>query len=535
MEPRATERPRPTGPTGRRPPAGGPFARALGAWLLALAAIAAAFPLAEATAIDDYPRGSSIDWIAFEPSLFARSRAENRPLFLYFHGQWCTWCRDFQEQSLEHPEIAARIQRDFLPVLIDLDRRRDLFTRYGGRGLPFVVLLDAHGDVQVRFTGHVGPGDLDRILREQRRQVSVTGRETGPSDHPIASAEDLLAMLEQVHDPNARRLSGSALFGTLSKRPQPWTLLFLLHQPEWCARMPALLDQVIDDLADPENGGFFFFHDPDQPDAQRARETSKRLDQNAAFLWLFAEAHAVLGDPRYATVARRTLDYLEEHLWDPEEKRFFSSQYSDPHYYALSRAEHERLPAPPVDRTTLADASGQAIAALIRAAESLQDPSLLDWAGTALSALDEHLRHAQGYYHALPQGGPPELPGYLPAQVWPAIARQLYREATGDPASAPGPWLARVAAYHDPGLDAYRERLGTEIEPWVEPRTQAALAWWWARVDRAELARAGVDPERVRAQLRIRPGDDPDDIALGFLGLRGHPENTGVCAPLHAE
>jgi uncharacterized protein len=259
MEARGTERPRPTGSTGRRPPAGGPLARAVGAWLLALAAIAAAFPLAGAPAIDDYPRGSSIDWMAFEPSLFARSRSENRPLFLYFHGQWCTWCRDFQEQSLEHPEIAARIQRDFLPVLIDLDRRRDLFTRYGGRGLPFVVLLDARGDVQVRFTGHVGPGDLDRILREQRRQVSVTGRETGPSDHPIASAEDLLAMLEQVHDPNARRLSGSALFGTLSKRPQPWTLLFLLHQPEWCARMPALLDQVIDDLADPENGGFFLF------------------------------------------------------------------------------------------------------------------------------------------------------------------------------------------------------------------------------------------------------------------------------------
>ena len=492
----------------------------------------ATFPLGAMPVVDDYPQGSNIDWVAFEPSVFARSRSENRPLFLYFHGQWCTWCRDFQNQTLEHPEISAIIQRDFLPVLIDLDRRRDLFTRYGGRGLPFVVLLDAHGNVQVRFTGHIGPGDLDRILREQRRQVSVTGREIGPSDQPIASVETLLAMLDEVHDPNARRLSGSAMFGTLSKRPQPWTLLFLLHQPEWCERMPALLDQVIEDLADPQNGGFFFFHDPDQPDPERARETSKRLDQNAAFLWLFAEAHAVLGDPRYAVVARRTLGYLEEHLWDPEEQRFFGSQYSDPSYYARPREGH---PAPPVDRTTFADASGQAIAALIRAAGALQDPSLLDWAGAALSGLDRHLRHADGYYHALPQDGPAELPGYLPAQVWPAIAWQLYHEATGASDNAPGPWLAQAAAYHDPGLNAYRERLSTAIEPWVEPRTQAALAWWWARLDSDELAQAGVQPEHVWSQLQIRPGDDPDDIAFGFLALRGHPTDAGVCPPLHAE
>lgn len=531
MEARNTQRPHPNESTRRRHPARKPIARRLGIFVLAVAAMVAAFPLGATPAIDDYPHGSNIDWMAFEPALFARSRAENRPLFLYFHGQWCTWCRDFQEQSLEHPEIAARIQRDFLPVLIDLDRRRDLFTRYGGRGLPFVVLLDAHGDIRVRFTGHVGPADLERILREQRRQVSVTGRETVPSDRSIASADDLLAMLEEVHDPNTRRLSGSAMFGTLSKRPQPWTLLFLLHQPEWCTRMPALLDQVIDDLADPESGGFFFFHDPDQPDPQRARETSKRLDQNAAFLWLFAEAHAVLDDPRYALVARRTLDYLEQHLWDSEEKRFFGSQYSDPIYYERSRSEREGSPAPLVDRTTFADASGQAIAALIRAAEALEDPSLLDWAGAALSGLDRHLRHEHGYYHALPPGGPPELPGYLPAQVWPAIAWQLYREATGTPEITPGPWLTPVAAYLDPGLEAYRERLMTEIEPWVEPRTQAALTWWWARLDNAELARAGVEPERVWPQLHIRPGDDPDDIAFGLLGLSGHRGTAACSAP----
>jgi uncharacterized protein len=470
---------------------------------------------------DDYPLGSSIGWNEFDPALFTRARTENRPLFLYFHGQWCTWCRDFQNQSLEHPDVVELIQRDFIPVLIDLDRRRDLFTRHGGRGLPFVVIVDERDEIRTRFTGHVGPEDLTRVLRDQRRQISATGRELGPSDEPIETVDQFLEMLDEVYDPSSRRLSGSALFGTLSKRPQPWTFAFLLQRPEWQGRMPGLLDQVAADLADPEDGGFFFFYDPDQGDPERARETSKRLDQNAAFLWLFADAYARYGDPAYRGIAERSLQYLRDHLWDPEQRRFYSSQYSDPFYYTRSRAERERQPPPAVDRTTLADASGQAIAALLRAAAALGDPSLIAWAGEALDGLERQMRNdGPGYLHALPPDRPAELQGYLPAQVWPAIAWHLYGQARGG--EIPGrerELLAAIADYHDPALGGYRERLGYEVEPWIETRTQAALAWWLAGLPETEIAAAGIDPARVEAQLSIPPGADPDDVALGFWAL----------------
>jgi uncharacterized protein len=153
------------------------------------------------------------------------------------------------------------IRNAYIPVLIDLDRRRDLFTRYGGRGLPFVVIVDAQDEVRGRFTGHVGPGDLSRVLAERRRQISVTGRELSPADEPIDTVTEFLEMLDQVYDPRTRRLSGSAMFGTLSKRPQPWTLAFLLTQPAWSERMPGLLEQAAQDLWDAEEGGFFFFYD----------------------------------------------------------------------------------------------------------------------------------------------------------------------------------------------------------------------------------------------------------------------------------
>ncbi|AGA33725.1 protein of unknown function DUF255 [Thioalkalivibrio nitratireducens DSM 14787] len=499
-----------------------PHTAAAGLWLLLTLLLASLATAAGQAALPDhdYPRSSQIGWHSFAPALFTRARAENRPLFLYFHGQWCTWCRDFQDDSLEHPTVVEVLERDYIPVLIDLDRRRDLFTRYGGRGLPFVVILDANEDVRGRFTGHVGPSDLAQVLAERRRQISVTGRELTPDDEPIDTVEGFLAMLGEVYDPAADRLSGSAMFGTLSKRPQPWTYSFLLRQDAWRSRMPGLLDRLVADLADPEDGGFFFFYDPDQTDPDRARETSKRLEQNAAFLWLFSDAYAEFGLERHRTLVRRSLNYLKNHLWDTEERRFYTSQYSDNFYYAQPRAVRDNLAPPPVDRTTYADASGQAIAALLRAANALDDPALVSWAGEALDGLDERLRSRAGYLHALPEDGPAELEGYLPAQVWPGIAWHLYRGTTADRDNArEREILAAIAAFHDPGLGGYRERIGSELEPWVEVRTQAALAWWLARLPDTVITAAGIDPDRVHAHLRLVPGADPDDAALGFWAL----------------
>ena len=486
-------------------------------WLLIAVASAAG-----GTAQDAYPAASRIEWMSFEPALFSRARAENRTLFLYFHGQWCSWCHDFQAQSLEQDKVVQVLRAGYIPVLIDLDRRRDLFTRYGGRGLPFVVLLDARDRIIGRFTGHLAPADLVRVLTERRRQVSATGRELAPSEEPIHTVAAFLAMLDQLYDPDTRRFSGSGMFGTLSKRPQPWTLSFLLTQESWRARMPGLLDQVVADLYDRVDGGFFFFHDPDQPVAARARETSKRLDQNAAFLWLFSDAYARLGEERYRRILERSLGYLEAHLWDSEQQRFFSSQYSDNAYYAQPPSARGALPAPAVDRSTYADASGQAIAALVRASQALRDPRLLEWAGAALAGLDRHLRSGDGYLHALPGDGPPELKGYLPAQVWPGIAWHLYRNASGvAPRERDQALLRYIATFYDSGRDAYRERNTEELEPWIETRTQAALAWWLAQLRPADIESAGIDAKRVHAKLIIQPGADPDDAALGFWALIG--------------
>ena len=88
--------------------------------------------------------------------------------------------------------------------------------------------------------------------------------------------------------------------------------------------------------------------------------------------------------------------------------------------------------------------------------------------------------HLDGsYYHYRGKDEPPQLYGYLPAQLWPAAAWWAYHAATGDARAAQrgNVLLAQIAAYEVPALAGFTERLDAALSPWAESRSHAVLAW----------------------------------------------------------
>jgi hypothetical protein len=171
-----------------------------------------------------------------------------------------------------------------------------------------------------------------------------------------------------------------------------------------------------------------------------------------------------------------------------------------------------------------ADVTGQAIVALVVAAEALNEPAYLHWAAEALQGLDQRLMHPDGsYHHYRGKDGPPQLYGYLPAQLWPAAAWWLYYAASGDARAAQrgNALLAHIAEYEVPALAGFTERRDTALSPWVESRSHAALAWLLAGPARNALALNSTQRERwltlAWRHLQLQNGGDPDDMALGAL------------------
>ena len=71
-------------------------------------------------------------------------------VLLQFGANWCPWCHKLHALFGTDKEIAAKIKRDYVVVLIDVNkgRNRETNEKYGNPtrlGLPVLVVLDSDG------------------------------------------------------------------------------------------------------------------------------------------------------------------------------------------------------------------------------------------------------------------------------------------------------------------------------------------------------------------------------------------------------
>jgi hypothetical protein len=76
---------------------------------------------------------------------------ENKRVLVLFGGNWSEWCFKLHELLKANAEIEPFVKKGFVIVLVDANANRKLFESYAVhdfcRGFPFVVMLDASGNV----------------------------------------------------------------------------------------------------------------------------------------------------------------------------------------------------------------------------------------------------------------------------------------------------------------------------------------------------------------------------------------------------
>jgi hypothetical protein len=71
-----------------------------------------------------------VEWYEWGDAAFSRARAENKPILLDIGAVWCHWCHVIDRESYENEQLAAIINRLFVPVKVDRDERPDVDARY---------------------------------------------------------------------------------------------------------------------------------------------------------------------------------------------------------------------------------------------------------------------------------------------------------------------------------------------------------------------------------------------------------------------
>jgi uncharacterized protein YyaL (SSP411 family) len=305
-----------------------------------------------------------VDWWAWGPEAFAKAHSEDKPIFLSIGYSACHWCHVMERESFENEEVAAVLNRYFVPIKVDREERPDVDRIYmqfvqattGSGGWPMSVWLTP--DLKPFFGGtYFPPGNNYgrpgfKYLLEQLASAWQTDR-----SQILASSVDVLEQLKRIAavsvdaasliDPGVlesgfyqfRRSFDSRLggFGGAPKFPRPVVHNFLLRYA-WREKGSAAAEHeaaemVLTTLREMAKGGMNDqlgggFHRYSVDERWFVPHFEKMLYDQAQLAWSYIEAYQVSGDEALAQVARDIFEYVLREMTDAE-GGFYSAEDAD--------------------------------------------------------------------------------------------------------------------------------------------------------------------------------------------------------------
>lgn len=449
------------------------------------------------------------------------SRRKNRHVLIYFDAIWCSWCQQYKREVLDKSQVKSFLKRHYVPVVVDFDARPDLFNRFGGRGLPFTVILSPDGIVVNRFVGILSEKDFLQTLKEYAKR-SKPKLDSLPSLSDTIHVRKLdqdgydqfrkafLNHINLLYSDETETLVGQYETGATLKRPSPRTWLYLMKHQLWSARTEKAIYIERNRLLDKQDGGFFNFLDPGRSEGDYL-ESSKLLEANA---WLTAWFARASRNDKSATIgADMGWFYLRDVLWDKKHGGFWQAQIADNKYYELPVPDRVKRSPPPVDKIKRADTNAQAAIALYRAGHDRNNAEMKRYAKRTLGFILDHLVQGKFLFHVRSDSG-------------------------SSVAAMPQDWFwVLLAGQEINGLSRERERKMRNI-------SKQASAWLQQKIDSKRQPILSVELTSLIArsscgqsahprlpvstcawalrQLRIEPETPPDELVPGLLAWESY-------------
>jgi len=300
-----------------------------------------------------------VDWYEWGEEAFARARAEDKPILLDIGAVWCHWCHVIDRESYEDANLAALINKHFIPVKVDRDERPDVDARYqtaisavsGQGGWPLTGFLLSDG--RPFFGGTYFPPQeaggrpsfrrvLESIAEVFRSRRDEVEKAAGALLGAVQNAERFAGAPGSWTPRIIDDLTGSILqhfdahhggFGSGPKFPHSATIDLLLERYQ-AARDPQLLLAAQTTLEKMTRGGVYDqlgggFHRYSVDERWLVPHFEKMSYDNSELLKNYLHGYGVTRNPLFRETALGIIRWVDTVLSDREHGGFYASQDAD--------------------------------------------------------------------------------------------------------------------------------------------------------------------------------------------------------------
>jgi len=351
-------------------------------------------------------RADQIRWQAWGEAPFAQAKAEGKPVLLAISAVWCHWCHVMDETTYSTQDVIDAINRHYVPVRVDNDRRPDVNARYNQGGWPTTAVLTPDGEL-LKGATYVPPDQMHHLLMQIEAFYSDPAKRLAISQHVREAKERRNAVRPDVPgdlkpdvpdrvfsflDANFdERYAG---FGTDQKFPQTNALHFLLDR--WSRtrdeRSKEMAVRTLHAMAsggmyDRVHGGFYRY--------STTRDFSvphfeKMLEDLGGLLYACSRASAMFGDGELGRIAIEVRSYLDSRLWNGGLGGYGGSQDADEEYYRRDAAGRAASHEPYVDPTIYTSWNAETARALVASGPLLEPlgADAAEWTTRGIAVLE---------------------------------------------------------------------------------------------------------------------------------------------------
>ena len=351
---------------------------------------------------------NKIQWLEWAQETFEKARSTGKPILLDITGSWCHWCHVMDKTSYSDPSVIDMINRNFIPVRVDTDRRPDVNRRYNMGGWPTTAFLDSDGKVITGGT-YIPPQQLREVLRSVLDHYSKNRGKVGSRLEPTRlprATEDPLSVRTTKDIATSIAVNFDIDYGGFGFEPKfphtdalEYALLRYRYHGE--REMLTVVTRTLDKMGkggiyDSVEDGFFRY--------STTRDWSvphfeKMAEDNAKLLAVYLRALQATGSVFYRQLAEGIVAYVEARLTDPDRGGFYGSQDADEEYYKLGLDARRKVIPPRVDKTFYANYNAHFVSSFLLAGVLLDRPGLAKFALTSLDKLLGQASEDEGLPH----------------------------------------------------------------------------------------------------------------------------------------